>query len=45
MQKIFLLFLILEKDYHLPIYINRTKVYKAHHRLGNLLHDDKFQIK
>jgi len=21
------------------------KVYKAHHRLGNLLHDDKFQIK
>ena len=21
------------------------KVYKAHHRFGNLLHDDKFQIK
>ncbi len=24
---------------------NMEKVYKAHHKLGNLLHDDKFQIK
>ena len=23
----------------------KKKVYKAHHRFGNLLHDDKFQIK
>ena len=29
-------------DYHPDI---MEKVYKAHHRFGNLLHDDKFQIK